>query len=107
VITGKPRWPNGTPSPWAGDPQPPPVWQVALAYPGRALSNAFLAYLFGGVISGILVWGTAWLLHSFLGVGMLASPKPMFIVWPFVSIPLWYGAMYAEIRGWVISDNSD
>jgi hypothetical protein len=81
--------------------------QVALAYPGRALSTAFLAYFFGGLISGVLTFGTAWIAHSLLGVGRLASPAPMFIVLPFVSVPLWYGCMYAEIRGWCVSDNSD
>jgi hypothetical protein len=93
VIPGKPEWPDGTVSPWAGDPEPPTVLRVTLAYPGRAFGYAFLAGIFGGLISGFLTFGMAWIAHSLLGRGMLNSPKPMYAVWPFVSIPLWYGAM--------------
>jgi len=108
VIAGKPppRWPNGTVSPWAGDPEPPSVLDVADAYPGRAFGHAAFALVFGGFISALLVFGTAWIAHRFLGVGMLNSPKPLAVVCPLVSIPLWYGGMYGEIRGWWISDNS-
>ena len=106
MIAGKPRWPDGTESPWASDPDPPSVLEIAVAYPGRAFGNAFVALLFGGFIGALLVFGMAWIAHSFLGVGMLNSPKPLCVVCPLVSIPLWYGAMHGEIRGWWISDNS-
>ena len=79
---------------------------VADAYPGRAFGHAAFALVFGGFISALLVFGTAWIAHRFLGVGMLNSPKPLAVVCPLVSIPLWYGGMYGEIRGWWISDNS-
>jgi len=107
MIPEKDPWPDGRISPWAGNPDPPTVFEIALAYPGRALANACFALLFGGLVTAIVLAGIFWLVNTLVGAAIFTSLTPMVVLWPLVSAGFWWGGMYGEIRGWWVSDNSD
>jgi hypothetical protein len=99
-MTEKRSWADGEASPWAGQPDPPTVWEVALAYPGRAIRHALFAAIFGLFASAFIVWAFALAAHVLLRLPPLPSVMPVFVVWAFVSAGLWWADMYSDIRGW-------
>jgi hypothetical protein len=99
----KVRWPVGEKSPWAGQPDPPTVWEVVLAYPERAIATAFFTYIWGAIATAFIVPGILFAAHALLGLPLPHSLTPVIVVFPFVWAALWWVGIYGEIRGWWIS----
>ena len=88
------------------------MWEVARAYPGRALTGAFFMALAGLIASIFLVGGLNWVAGKVIGVAINSAHWKLFLIlvfilWPFVSVGLWWNDMYGQIRGWWIIDTGD
>jgi hypothetical protein len=97
VNREKRPWPDDEYSPWAGDPNPPTVFEVARMYPGRAVENAFVGVLAGVVVGGLIGAAIGGVVGSLVGVDVF---KLVFLVVFLVVAPgFWWGSLYAEIHG--------
>jgi hypothetical protein len=101
-------WPDGEKSPWAGKANRPTVWEVARAYPGKAIGHAVMAFIFGAMAAAFIVVGEELAARALFGI-----PKPTSVpaYLPVVQAPLfaglWWLGMYSEIRGWATFSSRD
>jgi hypothetical protein len=93
-------WPNFADSPWKEEPEPPSVFQVALAYPGRAFGNLFFAAIIGGFATAMVIKIVEWLGRTLFGTAPLTSLTPGYVLWVIVSGALWWVGMHGDIHGW-------
>jgi hypothetical protein len=107
-VTVKRRWPVGERSPWAGEDDPPRIFEMARMYPERALMHAFGAAFLGLLAAAFLAWGSLKLLHAFLSVAYPTSPTVLLSVvipfWVVAFVGLWCEGMYQDVRGWSVSE---
>jgi hypothetical protein len=106
-VKEKPAWPLGEKSPWAGQQDPPTVAEVALAYPGRTLGNAFGGAILALLPTAFVMWAIDRSASAVFGVVPFTSVAPAFVLWPFMTAGCCWGLLYGEIRGWWTSEWGD
>jgi hypothetical protein len=103
-MIDKPAWPLGEKSPWAGQEDRPTVLEVALAYPGRVVVNAFGAAIVAIFPTALVLWAINVGTHAVFGVLLFTSLAPAYVLWPFVTAGLCWLGLYEDIRGWWITE---
>jgi hypothetical protein len=91
-------WPNFGVSPWAEDPEPPSVLEVARAYPERAFGSMLIGVVLGLFLTGFLAW-----VVGLLRGAPVTSLTAGYIVWAALAAGLWWVDMYGDIHGWSTS----
>ena len=97
----KPTWPQGEVSPWKGKAVRPTVWEVAGAYPGRALHTVFVVAILSALVAAPIIAVLNWIAHATAGPSLVSASVLILIVWPSVAFGCWWLGMYCLIRGWM------